>query len=130
MKLFFQQPGANGIFYLRRGDVDLKGSGIREQSTINSIVLNQGGPQQVTIDQVAYEFPGGSILPLVANQHFVFERPEELVAWQFDRDFYCIADHDAEVGCVGFLFYGIQHPLCCWKRISAPNIPFASMPAP
>jgi hypothetical protein len=47
----------------------------------------------------------------VANQHFVFDQPENLVAWQFNRDFYCIADHDAEVGCVGFLFYGIEHPL-------------------
>ncbi len=47
----------------------------------------------------------------MANQHFVFERQDQLLTWQFNRDFYCIADHDAEVGCVGFLFYGIEHPL-------------------
>jgi AraC-like DNA-binding protein len=28
------------------------------------------------------------------------------VAWQFNRDFYCIVNHDKEVSCVGFLFYG------------------------
>src|SRR3546814_12846688 len=55
--------------------------------------------------------PARCILPLVSNQHFVFERPESLTAWQFNRDFYCILDHDAEVGCVGFLFYGIKHPM-------------------
>src|SRR3546814_230845 len=55
--------------------------------------------------------PAASILPLVSNQRFVFERPEALVSWQFNRSFYCIVDHDAEVGCVGFLFYGIQHPM-------------------
>jgi AraC-like DNA-binding protein len=55
--------------------------------------------------------PENCILPLVANQFFKFEQPENLIAWQFNREFYCIADHDAEVGCVGFLFYGIRHPL-------------------
>jgi AraC family transcriptional regulator, transcriptional activator of pobA len=29
-----------------------------------------------------------------------------MVIWQFNRDFYCIVDHDKEVSCVGFLFYG------------------------
>src|SRR6266498_3323907 len=28
----------------------------------------------------------------------------DIVAWQFNREFYCIIDHDAEVSCVGFLF--------------------------
>jgi AraC-like DNA-binding protein len=55
--------------------------------------------------------PARCILPLVSNQHFVFKRPETLTAWQFNREFYCIVDHDAEVGCVGFLFYGIRHPM-------------------
>jgi len=78
---------------------------------INTIVYNAGEEQQVTIDAINYTFPRGSILPLVANQRFHFSEPENLVVWQFNRDFYCIADHDAEVGCVGFLFYGIEHPL-------------------
>lgn len=37
---------------------------------------------------------------------FRFEAPGQVVAWQFNRDFYCIADHDREVSCIGFLFYG------------------------
>lgn len=78
---------------------------------INTFVYNSGAPQKVVIDEITYTMPGACILPLVSNQHFSFERPEELVAWQFNREFYCIVDHDAEVGCVGFLFYGIQHPM-------------------
>jgi AraC-like DNA-binding protein len=27
-------------------------------------------------------------------------------SWQFNREFYCIIDHDEEVSCVGLLFYG------------------------
>ncbi len=78
---------------------------------VNTIVFNNAAEQQVVIDDISYVMPAGAILPLVANQHFVFEAPENLTAWQFNRDFYCIADHDVEVGCVGFIFYGIQHPL-------------------
>jgi AraC-like DNA-binding protein len=40
------------------------------------------------------------------NQSFHFEKPQDIVAWQFNREFYCIVNHDAEVGCVGFLFFG------------------------
>jgi AraC family transcriptional regulator, transcriptional activator of pobA len=32
------------------------------------------------------------------------ENATDIVAWQFNREFYCIVDHDAEVSCVGFLF--------------------------
>ncbi|WP_261387811.1 helix-turn-helix domain-containing protein [Chitinophaga pinensis] len=58
--------------------------------------------------------PSHAILPLVSNQHFSFERPDELIAWQFNREFYCIVNHDAEVGCVGFFFMESNircHPL-------------------
>lgn len=94
------------------GDPSLKGRGLLNgrKEMINTIVLNTGSEQQVTIDKITYTMPADAILPLVANQTFSFEQPEDLVAWQFNREFYCIVDHDAEVGCVGFLFYGIQHP--------------------
>lgn len=78
---------------------------------INTFVFNKGAAQQVIIDGIEYTMPEQAILPLVSNQHFKFEHPEKLTAWQFNREFYCIVDHDAEVGCVGFLFYGIRHPM-------------------
>lgn len=40
------------------------------------------------------------------SQRFRFEKPQQVVALQFNREFYCVVNHDAEVGCVGFLFYG------------------------
>src|SRR5262245_51280670 len=110
MKLRFEDRHTNGLFIVSQFDKSLKGRGILEGGTINTIVLNRNEAQPVTIDCVTYIFPANSILPLVANQHFEFEDPEKLIAWQFNRDFYCIVDHDAEVGCVGFLFYGIRHP--------------------
>lgn len=89
------------------------GNGLSKPSPypINTFVYNKGEEQQVIIDEIAYTMPSRCILPLVSNQHFIFEDPETLTAWQFNREFYCIVDHDAEVGCVGFLFYGIRHPM-------------------
>lgn len=111
MNLCFEDKKTNGIFTIRKGDSRLKGEGILRGSTINTIIFNTKQQQTITIDEVPYQFLPNTILPLVANQHFTFERPQDVIAWQFNRDFYCIVDHDAEVGCVGFLFYGIRHPL-------------------
>jgi len=71
-----------------------------------TIAWNNGSKQIVTIDEVQYVFPENNILPLMVNQSFRFENPEQIVAWQFNKNFYCIIDHDREVSCVGFLFYG------------------------
>lgn len=76
-----------------------------------TVAWNRGGGQKVTIDEIEYEFPANSILPLMVNQSFRFENPAEVVAWQFNRNFYCIVDHDKEVGCVGFLFYGSSNQM-------------------
>ena len=71
-----------------------------------TIAWNNGGDQKVTIDGITSIFPAQSILPLMVNQSFTFEKTEQIIAWQYNRNFYCIVDHDKEVSCVGFLFYG------------------------
>src|SRR5450432_367640 len=71
-----------------------------------TIAWNTGITQTVTIDGEERDFMNDAILPLMFNQSFFFDRPEDIVAWQFNREFYCIIDHDAEVSCVGFLFAG------------------------
>ncbi len=113
MKWQFEDKATQGRFVVSMGDDSLKGEGILQdrKEMVNTIVCNQGAAKTVVIDRISYTMPAMSVLPLVANQHFVFECRDQLLTWQFNRDFYCIADHDAEVGCVGFLFYGIEHPL-------------------
>lgn len=113
MKLQYVDTNTNGRFTMLLYDQSLKGAVTfnGHKDTTNTIVCNMHDDQVVTIDRVPYTFPANAVVPLVVKQHFEFEYPEKLVAWQFNREFYCIADHDAEVGCVGFLFYGIQHPL-------------------
>ncbi|GAA3962946.1 helix-turn-helix domain-containing protein [Mucilaginibacter dorajii] len=74
-----------------------------------TIAWNPGESQTVTIDGTEYDFPANSLLTLLFNQSFRFKNSENIVAWQFNREFYCIIDHDSEVSCVGFLFSSTDH---------------------
>ena len=74
-----------------------------------TIAWNSGENQIVTIDGAEYEFPANSLLTLLFNQSFNFENSADIIAWQFNREFYCIIDHDSEVSCVGFLFSSTDH---------------------
>lgn len=113
MKCYFEERNSGGrlqlvcreamfdrLFFLRDRD-----------DQFLTIAWNTGRAQQVAIDEVSYSFPSRSVLPLVIQHSFRFERPEDIIAWQFNRDFYCIADHDHEVSCAGFLFYHSQSSL-------------------
>lgn len=109
----YKENATSARFIMHSGNKLFSGQGLNKPSPypINTFVYNKGAAQEVIIDEISYTMPETCILPLVSNQHFVFEHPESLTAWQFNREFYCIVDHDAEVGCVGFLFYGIRHPM-------------------
>lgn len=111
MELLFEDKKNEGFLLVHKGNPGLRGEGILKTSTVNTIVYNKNISQKVWVDEVPYEFEENTVLTLMANQHFVFERPELLMAWQFNREFYCIVDHDVEVGCVGFIFYGTRQPL-------------------
>jgi AraC-like DNA-binding protein len=71
-----------------------------------TIAFNDGPDQEVLIDNIPYVFASSTLLPLFSNQSFTFEKPRQITAWQYNRDFYCIVDHDNEVSCAGFLFFG------------------------
>jgi len=109
----YTEIATSAHFIMHSGNKLFSGKGLYKPAPhpFNTFVYNKGIAQEVVIDEIAYTMPGRCILPLVSNQHFTFEHPESLIAWQFNREFYCIIDHDSEVGCVGFLFYGIQHPM-------------------
>jgi AraC-like DNA-binding protein len=78
------------------------------QEKFYTFAWNNGPAQYVMLDEVTYDFPTNSLLPVMMNQRFRFEKPKQIVALQFNREFYCVVNHDEEVGCVGFLFYGVS----------------------
>lgn len=74
-----------------------------------TIAWNPGENQTITIDGAVHDFPKNTLVTLLFNQSFSFENSHSIVAWQFNREFYCMVDHDSEVSCIGFLFSSTDH---------------------
>lgn len=103
----YRQESIGSVFklFVRQPDFGSATSTASEQKYY-TFAWNNGPAQKVMLDELKYEFPENSVLPVMMSQRFRFEKPHQVVALQFNREFYCIVNHDAEVGCVGFLFYG------------------------
>jgi AraC family transcriptional activator of pobA len=96
--LFFEEDGFDRLYFSRD-----------RNNKYFTIAWNPGESQVVMIDGSEYEFLPNSMLTLLFDQTFSFQRPVDIVAWQFNREFYCIIDYDNEVSCVGFLFGSTDH---------------------
>lgn len=112
MKMIFKDPAVGGelLLVINEPQFDRYFFSRDSKKKYLTIAWNRGPAQQVVIDEISYTFPANAILPLVINQSFRFERPEDITGWQFNRDFYCIIDHDKEVSCIGFIF-GASEPM-------------------
>jgi AraC family transcriptional regulator, transcriptional activator of pobA len=75
-------------------------------NSLLTIAWNRGPEQILWVDDVPTTVPASAVVALTVNQTYRFEQPAHVVRWLFNREFYCIVDHDAEVSCVGLLFYG------------------------
>jgi AraC-like DNA-binding protein len=63
----------------------------------------------IVVDSVPYTIPAHSIVALTTMHFFQYVSGKDLVVYQFNREFYCIKDHDQEVSCAGLLFFGNTH---------------------
>ncbi|GGH04672.1 helix-turn-helix domain-containing protein [Pedobacter zeae] len=108
MKLHYIDPVSTGELHLNLHEPDFDRLFFKRdhKDKFLTIAWNDGPAQIVTIDGIQYTLTSQTVLPLMVNQTFTFEHPEQVIAWQYNRNFYCIVDHDKEVSCVGFLFYG------------------------
>ncbi|WP_074408329.1 MULTISPECIES: helix-turn-helix domain-containing protein [Aquimarina] len=66
----------------------------------------RGTDISIEIDGISTTVKKNKIIVLTPNQYFKFIDGSDILVYQFNRDFYCIKDHDKEVSCVGVLFYG------------------------
>ena len=64
---------------------------------------------EILVDNIPYSIKPNSVLALTPVQYFKFIEGKDLTIYQFNREFYCIKDHDQEVSCAGLLFFGNQH---------------------
>ncbi len=60
----------------------------------------------IEVDGITVTIKKDHIVVLTPNQYFKYISGSNLIVYQFNREFYCIKDHDKEVSCMGVLFYG------------------------
>ncbi|NQZ75760.1 MAG: helix-turn-helix domain-containing protein [Ekhidna sp.] len=107
MILNHSAPHINGIMRLvYEEDKFERNPFIDSHESVLTIAWNRGSEQTVVIDGEELCLPANYVVVLEASQSFSFGNPQSIVALQFNRDFYCIVDHDHEVSCSGLLFYG------------------------
>ncbi len=77
-----------------------------------SILWNRNSkPVQIVKDGVPIELLPNQITTSTYLQHIQFRQEEDaLTGFTFNREFYCIQDHDHEVSCNGIIFFGTQDP--------------------
>lgn len=66
------------------------------------------------IDSIPFVLKKNHIVSLIPDQYFSVKKTGDCNIYQFNREFYCIKDHDREVNCMGILFYSnIKTPVAC-----------------
>ncbi len=61
---------------------------------------------KIIVDSIPFTIKPGQIIALTPIQYFQYISGENAIVYQFNKEFYCIKDHDKEVSCVGLLFFG------------------------
>ena len=80
-----------------------------KQPELYTFIRTTNTKAEIVVDSIPYTIEANSILALTVVQFFQFVSGENLVVYQFNREFYCIKDHDQEVSCAGLLFFGNVH---------------------
>lgn len=74
-----------------------------------TFIWAQDQPAHIIVDHLPVTLEPHQILSLTPNQYLEVTPDQEFLVFQFNREFYCIKDHDQEVSCVGLLFFGNIH---------------------
>lgn len=91
---------------------DKESCSILGQTVENSLTIlwfTGSEPSELTIDGVDYAFKENEIIFLTEFHQVKAKRLRGVRLLQFNRPFYCILNHDIEVGCKGVLFFGASH---------------------
>ncbi|TGV03721.1 helix-turn-helix domain-containing protein [Flavivirga rizhaonensis] len=80
-----------------------------KQAGLFMFIRTNNSNAKIVVDSIPHTIKPHSILALTTIQYLQFIEGKDLVVYQFNREFYCIKDHDQEVGCAGLLFFGNEH---------------------
>ncbi|WP_435623874.1 helix-turn-helix domain-containing protein [Flagellimonas sp.] len=79
------------------------------QNTIKFLWNRNEKSVKLTVDNIPIELPPNHLMTVTYLHNTSFEISQlPLTGILFNREFYCISDHDSEVSCNGILFFGTQ----------------------
>ncbi|ADV48590.1 helix-turn-helix domain-containing protein [Cellulophaga sp. E16_2] len=109
MKYEFYDTNLGSIFGLT-DDIKKDEKSFRINSSTISFLWNRNNTSlEITIDNADILLLPNQIVTTTYLHHVSFEKTQlPLTSFLFNREFYCIADHDSEVSCNGILFFGTQ----------------------
>ena len=108
MRYTYHDAATGALLRLHVGEPSLGRDAFRESAEQPlTIIWNRGDAAQTFhVDGLPHALGASEVASLTMHQTFAFDPADTLVAWQFNREFYCIVDHDAEVSCTGLIFFG------------------------
>jgi len=109
MKFEFHDPKIGSLFAFTS---DIKKNENRFSSNAGNITIlwnRNDTPIEVEVDGLNIQLLPDQVMTTTYLQHISYEfTAQPLTAFLFNREFYCISDHDSEVSCNGILFFGTQ----------------------
>ncbi|MDG4715056.1 helix-turn-helix domain-containing protein [Winogradskyella marincola] len=105
MKYTFNEFATGAIFNIGNTD-NLTPLKKAQQVNLYTFIWANSQPIELVIDSVPITLPANHILALTPIQYIQYISGRDVILYQFNREFYCIKDHDHEVSCAGMLFFG------------------------
>lgn len=109
MKLEYRNTTTNAFFGIT-DDLKSDQNYFCKIGGLAQILWNRGAKEtHLYIDNQFTRLKPGQVLTVTFFHHVTFEKSTRpITSFLFNREFYCLNDHDQEVSCNGILFYGTQ----------------------
>lgn len=99
--------GQNGEFFLQATITRATTSVLlKDHLSYLSIIWNTASATSITVDNVTYCLKKNEIMFLTEMHKVDFSQIDTIQVIRFNRSFYCLDNHDSEIGCKGLLFFG------------------------
>lgn len=109
MQKSFKEFSTEAVFYIS-DQTTLQQFVTRKPVSLYTFIWTQTKSLNVIIDGVPVLVKPNSILTLTPIQYLEYvSGGKDVIIYQFNREFYCIKDHDEQVSCAGILFFGNTH---------------------
>lgn len=95
--------------YFEIGDFNSSLIESSKKEGILTLVLFEDDNNTIYVDDKKYSVPKNTVISYTWLHNVRVEQASKAKCIRFNSEFYCILDHDSEVGCKGILFFGSKH---------------------